>query len=252
MIQQPGGALVAALVVLLVLAVAASFAGRLRAGRSILVAALRAAAQLSVVALVISAVLSHLAWSALFAVAMFVVATGTTARRIGAVQAWPAAALALAAGVVPVLAVILGSRAVPLTGATLVPFAGIITGAAMTAHSLGGRRAFAALRDERGAYEAGLALGLTRSEAIAEVLDRLVPEALVPGLDQTRTVGLVTLPGAFVGVMLGGGSPVQAGSAQILVLVGLLATQAITVTVQYRLIRAGRLLPPDLADSLRP
>jgi len=31
--------------------------------------------------------------------------------------------------------------------------------------------------------------------------------ALVPGLDQTRTVGLVTLPGAFVGVLLAGASP---------------------------------------------
>lgn len=29
-------------------------------------------------------------------------------------------------------------------------------------------------------------------------------DALLPGLDQTRTVGLVTLPGAFVGMLLGG------------------------------------------------
>ncbi len=47
-------------------------------------------------------------------------------------------------------------------------------------------------------------------------------EALVPGLDQTRTVGLVALPGAFVGTLLGGASPVQAGAVQVLVLVALL------------------------------
>jgi ABC-type iron transport system FetAB permease component len=42
-----------------------------------------------------------------------------------------------------------------------------------------------------------------------------VPQALVPALDRTRTVGLVTLPGAFVDVQLGGGSAVQAGDPVI-------------------------------------
>ena len=40
----------------------------------------------------------------------------------------------------------------------------------------------------------------------------------MPGIDQNRTVGLVTLPGAFVGVLIGSGDPVQAGAAQVLVL----------------------------------
>jgi putative ABC transport system permease protein len=65
--------------------------------------------------------------------------------------------------------------------------------------------------------------------------------ALVPALDQTRTVGLVTLPGAFVGVLLGGGSAVQAGAAQLLVLVGLLAAEALAVWVTVELVAAGRL-----------
>jgi putative ABC transport system permease protein len=55
--------------------------------------------------------------------------------------------------------------------------------------------------------------------------------ALVPALDQTRTVGLVTLPGAYVGVLLGGGSALQAGAAQLLVLVGLLAAEVVAVWV---------------------
>ena len=143
-------------------------------------------------------------------------------------------------------------RLVQECGAGLVPIAGIIIGGAMTATSLAGRRAFAALRDEHGTYEAALSIGLPRSAAVTEVIERHLPEALVPGMDQTRTVGLVTLPGAFVGVLLGGGSPVQAGAAQIIVLVGLLATQAITVVVVGRLIRSARLLPADLKDRLIP
>ena len=66
--------------------------------------------------------------------------------------------------------------------------------------------------------------------------------ALIPGMDQTRTVGLVTLPGAFVGVLLAGASPWQAGATQVLVLVALLLVQAIAVAVTVELIAAG-LLP---------
>ena len=51
-------------------------------------------------------------------------------------------------------------------------------------------------------------------------------------------------------MLLGGGTPLQAGAAQLLVLVGLLAAQSITVVVAGRLIRAGRLLPADLRKSL--
>ena len=95
----------------------------------------------------------------------------------------------------------------------------------MNGHTLACRRAFDALRDEHPQYEAALSLGLTRSQAIGEVVHRRVPEALIPGLDQVRTAGVVTLPGAFIGVLLGGGSPAQAAAAQVLVLVGIMAAQ---------------------------
>jgi len=244
--------LVIALVVLLVMAVSASWLSRLRMQRSLTTASVRAAVQLVAVSLVLAAVLSRLGWSLVFAVFMLGVATATSARRVEAPRAWPWTALAISAGCLPVLVVIFASGAVPWNGASLVPMAGIIIGGAMTAHSLTGRRAFAALREEQGAYEAGLSIGLPRSQAIGEVIDRRLPEALVPGLDQTRTVGLVTLPGAFVGVLLGGGTPVQAGAAQILVLIGLLAAQTITVVVSGWLIRSARLLPVDLRADLRP
>lgn len=239
-----------ALVVLALLAVAASFAGRLRMERNLATASVRAVLQLALVSLVITAVLSHLAWSAVFAAFMFGVAVATSARRIGAPKAWPWVAVAVGAGVLPVVTVIFASGAVPLNGPSLVPMAGIIIGGGMTACSLSGRRAFAALRDEHGLYEAGLSVGLPRPSAITEVIERRLPEALVPGLDQTRTVGLVTLPGAFVGVLLGGGTPLQAGAAQIIVLIGLLATQTITVAVAHALIRSARLLPADLKERL--
>ncbi len=252
MLAEPGPRLFVALIALVALALIASLIGQLRQERSIAQAAGRAAVQLAIVSLIITAALSHLAWSAVFAGFMYATAVFTSSRRIGAARAWPWVAVAMACGLAPTLAVIFVSGAVPFNGPSLVPVTGIIIGGTMTATSLAGRRAFDALREERGAYEAALSLGLPRADAISLVIARRLPEALVPGLDQTRTVGLVTLPGAFIGVLLGGGTPIEAGAAQLLVLFGLLSTQTITIVAAHRLMCAGRLLPRDLASSLSP
>ncbi|MFZ0142101.1 MAG: ABC transporter permease [Aeromicrobium sp.] len=248
---EPGWPVAYALAALLLLALGAHRLGGYGMDRSVLVAAVRAIVQLTLIALVIQAVVDDLWLSAALVVVMFAVAVFTTGRRVEAAHAWGWVAIAVGAGLVPVLAVILSSGAVPAEGIALIPIAGIIVGNAMTAHTLGGRRSFAALREEHAQYEACLSLGLLPSQAIGEIIHRRAPEALLPGLDQVRTTGLVTLPGAFIGVMLGGGSPVQAATAQVLVLFGIMAAQTITVVVAERLIAARRLLPTDLRAALR-
>jgi putative ABC transport system permease protein len=141
-----------------------------------------------------------------------------------------------------VIALVLASGTVPLRGVAVIPIAGILIGGAMTATSLAGRRLRDELRDRRGELEAALALGLLPRDAVLLVGRPVVATALVPALDQTRTVGLVTLPGAFVGVLLGGGSPLEAGAAQLLVLVGLLAAQVLAVWTVTELIARGAIL----------
>jgi putative ABC transport system permease protein len=247
---EPGWPVAFALAALLVLALGAHRVGGYGLDRSVLVAAIRALVQLTLIALVIRAVVENLWWSAGLVAVMFGTAVLTTSRRVEAPGAWIWAAVATGAGAFPVLAIVLLSGAVPAEGIALIPIAGIIVGNAMTAHTLSGRRTFAALREEDTQYQASLSLGLLPSQAIGEIIHRRSPEALLPGLDQVRTTGLVTLPGAFIGVMLGGGSPVQAATVQVLVLFGIMAAQAITVVVAERLIAARRLLPTDLRTSL--
>jgi len=206
--------------------------------------------QLGLVALVITSVVGSVWLSLLAVAAMFAVAVATTARRIGAPGRWLWAAISMACGVVPVVAILLLSGAVPFVGVAVIPVAGIVIGNTMTVHTLVGRRTFSALRDEHGQYEASLSLGLTSHQAIDEVIARRVPEGIVPSLDQVRTSGIVTLPGAFIGVMLGGGSAVQAATAQVLVLFAIMATQSITAGVEAELIRRRLLLSPELRASL--
>jgi uncharacterized protein (TIGR00245 family) len=154
----------------------------------------------------------------------------------------PPVALAVTSGAGPVVALVVASGVVPLRGEALIPIAGILIGGAMTASSLAGRRLRDELRVRQGEVEAALALGLVQRDAVLEMTRPAAATALVPPLDQTRTVGLVTLPGAFVGVLLGGGTPVQAGAAQLLVLIGLLATETIAVWVMTELVAHGRIL----------
>lgn len=252
MTVEVGWGLVIALVVLLGLAVAYSRVGQLGLAREQLVAALRAVLQLAAVSLVIVAAVQYV-WSALlFVSAMFVVATWTASGRAGVRDAIGWVALALAAGVVPVVAVVFLSGASPFVGEAIVPIAGIIIGNSMNAHTLVTRRAFPRLRASHGVYEAALALGFERPWAVHEIVHRDISEALVPNIDTTRTVGLVTLPGAFIGVMLGGGSPIQAGASQLLVLIGIMAANAGVATAVERLISNGKLLPADLRSALHP
>lgn len=250
--MTPGWGLVVALVALVGIAVAVSLGSRPRLTREVVVAAGRAVLQLALVSLIVAAAVRDMRLAGAFVALMFAVAVRTTARRVGTLRSWPWVTVAMAAAVVPVLATVFASGASPWAGEAVIPIAGIIIGNAMNGHTLMGRRCFAALRDDIGSYDAALGLGLTRRQAVALVLEPHRNDALIPTLDTTRTVGLVTLPGAFVGVMLGGGSAVQAGAAQVLVLFGIMAAQFLVVNVALALVGRGRDLPDDLRARLRP
>ena len=214
--------------------------GGLGHGRDDVVAALRATVQLGVVGLVIAAVLQSWWLTLAFVLVMLSVASVTAGRRLAPTGRWGWAFAPVALGAVPVAAGLLASGLVPLRTIAIVPILGILIGNAMTATSLAGRRALDALRTRAGEYEAALSIGLLGREAALLVARDDAALALVPGLDQTRTVGLVTLPGAFVGMLLGGATPLQAAAVQLVGLVALLLVQAIAVLVTVELVARGR------------
>jgi putative ABC transport system permease protein len=241
------------LLIFVAVAVGVSRAAGLGVAREQVVAALRAVVQLAVVSTVIGAVLGSLGLSFGFVALMFLVASFSASRRllvpVRHQVAWVGLAVACGAG--PVVGLCLGSGVIPMNGAGVIPIAGIVIGNAMTAVAASGRRAFDELRAQRGQYEAALALGLQEPEAVRLVVQPTAREALLPTLDQTRTVGLVTLPGAFIGVLLGGGTAVEAGAAQLLVLIGLLAAQALSAAAMHQLIATGLVYRDGLEPERR-
>ena len=201
-------------------------------------AAVRAVLQLAAVAVILTTALSRLWTSFVVLGVMFVAATVTAARRSQSNRSWLLGA-ALATGMASVLPLLIVSGLVPMTGIAIVPIAGIILGSTMTAIAVAARRALDTLSTRAGEVEAALSLGFSDRLARLEVIGPTAADALLPNLDQTRTVGLVTLPGAFVGVLLSTGSAAQAGAVQVLILLAILLSQTCAVAVTLELIARG-------------
>jgi len=250
-VQGTSGLLRLAVVVVVCAGLAAGINrwGRLGHGRDDLQAALRATLQLVSVGLLITAVLGSWLLTMGFVALMLSVASLTAGRRlnpktpghhgVGARGGWWLASAPVVLGACPVVGGLILSGLIPVQTTAVVPIAGILIGGAMTATTLAGRRALDALRNRHGEYEAALSIGLLPRDSALLIARDDASLALVPGLDQTRTVGLVTLPGAFVGMLLGGASPLQAAAVQLIVLMALLLVQSISVLVTVELVARG-------------
>ena len=235
------------LVLLLAIALAVLTIAQVEHRRGVVVAAARAVVQLAIVALALRGVFAApVAVIGVIAV-MFSVAVWTAARRlsgvIGNAVALRAVTISCFAGASVAIAIVVGLPTLSRDVRTLVATAGIVFGGTMTAATLTGRRLNTALRERRDEVEAWLSLGATMRVAVRPLARMAIYEALVPALDQTRTVGLVTLPGAFVGALLGGVSASTAARFQIVVLVALLCAETITAALLAHLLGAPETLP---------
>jgi putative ABC transport system permease protein len=202
-------------------------------------ASIRAAVQLAAVAGILAAAITRL-WSSILVLAvMFVVASFTAARRSQASRGSLWLTVPLGLGLVAVLPLLLLSRVVQLTGVAVVPIVAIVLGNTMTAVAVAARLALDTLKQRAGEVEAALSLGMRERDSRMEIIGTTPTNALLPNLDSTRTVGLVTLPGAFVGVLLSTGSAAQAGAVQILILIALLLSQTCGVGATVELIARG-------------
>lgn len=242
-----GIAAVVVLPLLIAIAVAGSRFASLRHDKGIVTAALRAVVQLAFVGLVVGFALQSIFGALAFMALMLIVATFTSTRRIKSTAVVPGqllfCALAIGGGATVVLLLLVLPGVVPRNPGTILPMGGIIIGGAMNATTLAGRRLLSEYGSRFGEFEAGLSIGLMPSDAFKLVAGPTAGDALLPALDQTRTVGLVTLPGAFVGMVLGGASPTAAAALQLVVLIGLLAAEALAILTMTELLAHSSL--PD-------
>ncbi len=205
---------------------------RVEAPRESVVAILRAAVQLALLSIVLTGIIQDVRWVALGLVGMFVAAVVTAARRSRATAAEQLLlAAAIAAGPAVVMLVVFGTGAIGLTPQYLLAVGGIVIGNAMTMGILVQRVLHASIRDHWSEVEGWLALGATPRQSIATLARDAVRTALLPIIDTTRTTGIVVLPGAFVGAVFAGLSPIEAGRFQLVVLASIVAAGVVTGSI---------------------
>ena len=211
---------------------------RLGLGREVVVAALRAAAQLAAVGVLLGVLFRHtgLLGSLAWVTGMVLVGGRVSGRRgAGLPRAQLVATLSIAAGVVATLGLLLVARVVQVEPRVVVPVGGMVVSAATRGTSV----VLLRIREEavagRRFVEARLALGLPGAQAFAPHRRLALRTALVTDIDAVRTVGLISLPGAMTGLLLAGVEPLTAIRYQIVVMYMLLGAVAVGGTVAARL-----------------
>jgi putative ABC transport system permease protein len=210
-------------------------------------AIVRGTAQLAVISLILGTVITSAGWVGLALLVMFTVAAVTATRRIGWSRGHLAVvAGAMAGGIAVTLTIVFLTGAIAFTPRYALAIGGIVIGNAMTIATLSGRRFTQSVDDGWEQVEGWLALGATPRQSTLTLARTAIYSALIPATDQTKTTGLVTLPGAFVGAIFGGVSPLEAGAFQITVLASVMAAGSITAVVVIRSLAAVRVRPGAL------
>ena len=248
----PTWAGVTASLALVAAAVAIAWRQRLHLAREITIAAARAGAQLAAAGAILLLVFQHagLAGAADWLTLMVLIAGQVAARRArGLPRALPVATAAVGAATAATMGVLLVLGVISTQARVVIPVGGMVVSGAMAATAVTLTR----LREEaaaaRPAIEARLCLGQAAPDAFAPHLHTALRTALIPAIDSTKTVGLISLPGAMTGLILAGVSPLTAIRYQIVVMYMLLAAAALAALAAARL--AGHALFDD-AHRLRP
>jgi putative ABC transport system permease protein len=239
-------------VALVALAVAVAIRARAGVGRELAIAALRAGAQLLAVGALLLGVFRHAGVAGAFGwVAAMVLVAGAVAGRRGRglPRARSTATVAVAGGTAVTLGLLLGLGVVSTVPRVVVPVGGMVVSGALQATGVTLRRIREQAVSARGEIEARLALGLPASAAFAPSARSSLRTALLPVIDNTKVVGLISLPGAMTGLILAGVDPLTAIRYQVVVMYMLLAAAALASQLASTL--AQRALFDD-AHRLRP
>jgi putative ABC transport system permease protein len=217
---------VALSIILVAIAVVIAWRQHLGLAREIVIATVRAGVQLLAVGAVLLFLFQHAGLPGGFAwLAVMVIIAGQVAGRRGRglyrSRYVATAAVAVAAAVT--LGVLMLFGVIQTAPRVVVPVGGMVVSGSMQATGVTLARMVAEARAGRAAIEARLSLGLSATAAFAPHRRDLLRTALIPTLDATKVVGLISLPGAMTGLILAGVSPEVAIRYQIVVMYMLLA-----------------------------
>jgi putative ABC transport system permease protein len=199
----------------------------LKIGGRLLLSAARTAIQLSLIGFVLKALFASGApgWVALMALGMLLAAgREVRARQKNRLRgAWGfgigLSAMFISSFTVAVLALVVVVGPDPWYAPRYaIPLLGMLLGNTMNGVSISVNSLTQAVRSQRAVIETRLALGQTKSEAVADIRRESIRTGLIPIVNAMAAAGLVSLPGMMTGQILAGNPPIDAVKYQILIM----------------------------------
>ncbi len=148
---------------------------------------------------------------------------------------FPVTFAAMIVGSLFTLAAMLLLDIIPLEARYVIPLAGMIISNSMNASALAIDRLVSDIKGNRPAIETALSLGKSWRVASARFQRDAATTGMISILNFMKTVGIVALPGAMTGMILGGAEPLEAVLLQVIVAYMLLSSVTITSVVSVEL-----------------
>jgi len=212
---------IGAALLLVMVAAIISYWHQLDLEKNIVIAVSRAFIQLIAIGYALNLLFNstHRFWIVIIVGVMVLIAGQTAGNRAWRIRhSKQIATLAIGISTTLVVLTLITLNVFPLEPRFIIPISGMIIGNAMTATGL----TLAHLQDniqmQRQQIEAALSLGATSRQASQSILQNALRNGMAPIIDKTKTVGLISLPGAMTGMILAGASPFEAIQLQIVVM----------------------------------
>ena len=212
-------------------AVLVSWRQQMGLGKDMLTAVIRAFVQLIAIGYVLKFIFAAQGpyWILLIVAVMVVIAGYTAGRRgRGVPRSHWVATTAISCSAFFTIGTLLLLKVFPYQPRYIIPIAGMIVGNAMVVCGLVMSRLRDDLKLQKAQIEAALALGATQRQAVRGQLKRAMAAGMTPIVDNTKTVGLISLPGAMTGMILAGAPALEAVQVQIIVMYMLIGAAAVS------------------------
>ncbi|CAF2095004.1 unnamed protein product [Brassica rapa subsp. trilocularis] len=211
----------AAALAVVLLAVALSYSQNLSLEGEMIYSVFRSFLQLSIIGFVLQFIFNqeNAGWIILAYLFMVFVAgytAGQRAKHVPRGKYVAGVSILVGTGITMFLLVVL--NVFPFTPRYMIPVAGMMVGNAMTVIGVTMKQLRDDIKMQLNLVETALALGATPRQATLQQVKRALVTSLSPVLDSCKTVGLISLPGAMTGMIMGGASPLEAIQLQIVVM----------------------------------
>ncbi|CAN6215788.1 unnamed protein product [Urochloa humidicola] len=214
------------------MAVALSFTQRLGIEGEMLYAIVRSFVQLSIVGFVLQFIFSQknaAPWILLAYLFMVTVAGYTAGQRAKQIPRGKYIAfVSILVGTMITLSLLVALKIFPFTPRYIIPAAGMMVGNAMTVTGVAMKKFREDIKIQKNLVETALALGATPRQATLQQVKSSLGIALSPAIDNAKTGGLISLPGAMTGLIMAGASPLEAIQVQIVVKNMLMAASTVS------------------------